>query len=173
MSKRIHYGKFDSEAALLAAIRECNDRELPIVDAFTPYPVHGIDPLLGIKRSRLPFVTLAAGAVGLGLAFLFQYWSSAFDWPLNVGGKPFNSLPAFMPVAFELLVLFGGLATAFFLLLRSRLWPGQKSMSAHPRITSDRFVLMVEQRDAALRDGEMDEIWDRHGAIETWWEHQE
>jgi hypothetical protein len=175
MSSRLHYGLFASSSGLMGAARECRDRGLVVVDALTPYPVHGLDEAMGIRRSRLPWVTLSAGATGLALALWFQYWSSSADWPLNVGGKPFDSLPAFMPVAFEMLILFAGLATAAALFIRSGLRPGGAPRSDADeqnlsRVTDDRFVLIVERRDASLREQQIEEVWQRHGAVNTWTE---
>jgi len=175
MSSRLHYGLFADEAGLLSAARECRDRGLFVVDALTPYPVHGIDEVIGIPRSRLPRVTLIAGAIGLGLALWFQYWTSATNWPLNVGGKPFDSLPAFMPVAFEMLILFAGLGTAAALLIRSGLRPhGNAPHDGGPvglaRVTDDRFVLIVERKDASVREQHIEQLWQRHGAVDSWTE---
>jgi hypothetical protein len=141
-----------------------------VVDAWSPYPVHGIDDLLGIRPTRLPYVTLVFSVIGVAVALWLQYWTSASSWPLDVGGKPFDSLPAFVPVAFELLVLFGGLATAFALLARSRLGPGRRPKVRDPRLTDDRFALMVHIKDARLPEHEIAAIWRQHGAVDTWTE---
>ncbi|MBJ02914.1 MAG: iron ABC transporter [Planctomycetes bacterium] len=168
MSCRLRFGAFADERDLLDAARECHDKGMSVRDVYSPYPVHGLDPLLGIKRTRLPFVTLVAGAIGLALAFWSQYWTSAHNWPLNVGGKPYDSFPAFVPVAFELTVLFGGLATAFFLLARSGLFPGSKRQPVHAKVTDDRFVLVLEHKDASFSEEDYESFWHRHGALETW-----
>ncbi len=162
---------FGGPDALLSAAREARRRGLRVVDALTPHPVHGLDAALGRRRSRLPFVTLAAGASGLAVALAFQYWSSATDWPVNVGGKPFDSLPAFVPVAFEVLVLFAGLATAGAFLWRSGLRPG-RDVTQTAGATDDRFVLVAERRDASLSQEEVDALWRRHDAVDTWTEHR-
>ena len=116
---RRHFATFGDQHALLGAARACRERGLTFVDAYTPYPVHGLDEVLGIRRSRLPCVTLVAGTVGVAVALWFQYWASDTSWPIDVGGKPFDSFPAFVPVAFEVLVLFAGLATAAAFVIRS------------------------------------------------------
>lgn len=170
MSALHHYGLFAREQDLLAAVRLCRRRGLRPVDAFLPHPVHGLDALLDQPRSRLPRVTLLAGAAGLGLALWFQYWASSASWPLDVGGKPFDSLPAFVPVAFEMLVLAAGLGTVAAFVLRSRLRPGEPRRALPPRVTDDRFVLLVEQSDAALEEGEVERLWRSVGALESWTE---
>ncbi|KAA3614498.1 MAG: DUF3341 domain-containing protein [Planctomycetota bacterium] len=168
MSSRFHYAKFESEQDFLQAARSCRSHNLKVVEAYSPYPVHEIGEILGISRSKLPFVTLAGGTFGLGLAMFFQYWTSAVDWPINVGGKPFDSLPAFMPVAFEMLVLCAGLGTVAALFWRSRLYPGKNRKVPHPRISDDRFLLMVEVQDASLPPGFVEGLWQQHHAVEAW-----
>ena len=168
MSSRLEYAVFDDESRFKDAIAHCRRLELDVVDAWTPYPLHGIEELMGIRPTRLPWVTLVAAAVGLGLALWFQYWSSAQDWPLNIGGKPFDSLPAFVPVAFELLILFGGLATAFALFLRCGLWPGKREKPVDPRVSDDCFALLVERQGSSLNDDEIAALWNEHGALRAW-----
>lgn len=166
MSRTVHIGVFEDEHHLLAAVAESRQRGLSIVDAYSPYPIHGIDELIGIQRSRLPLVCFVGGLTGLILGLLFQYWSSATSWPLNVGGKPFDSLPAFVPVAFELTVLFGGLATALMLMVRSRLWPGKKSRAIEG-VTDDHFALAIARKDAGLAAAELPALLGRHGAVQV------
>lgn len=173
MSGRRHIVLFDQERRLLDALTECRRRGVAVLDAHSPYPIHGIDELLGIQRSKLTLVCFFGGLVGLSLGLYFQYWSSATDWPLNVGGKPFDSLPAFVPVAFELTVLFGGLATALMLLVRSRLWPGKKRFRAIPGVTDDRYALVIEERTAALPPDELPELFRLHGAVRAYVEEDE
>lgn len=141
-------GAFEEEAQVLTAIRDARAHGLEVVDVYTPYPIHGIDEAMGIARSRLPWVTFAAGLCGGTLAMGFQIWTSAVGWALNVGGKPFLSIPAFIPVTFELTVLSAGLCSAFAFFARSKLWPGQRT-TAPARSTSDRFVIEVRGDGAA------------------------
>jgi hypothetical protein len=165
MSRLVHTGVFEHEANLLDAITESRERNLSIIDAYSPYPIHGIDEKIGITRSRLPIVCFLGGLGGLTLGLWFQYWSSATSWPINVGGKPFDSLPAFLPVGFELTVLVGGLSTALMLLVRSKLWPGKRSRAIE-RITDDRFALAIARKDASLSAAELRNLLERHGAID-------
>src|SRR5262245_11594705 len=106
--RELYLGVFLQEADLVAAARATRSAGYRIHDAFTPYAVHGLDEALGLRPSRLPWVCLAFALAGLSAAGLGQYWLSAIDWPLNVGGKPFNSLPAFLPAMFEVMVLLAG-----------------------------------------------------------------
>ena len=136
-------GFFDHEGDLVTATEKVKNAKYQHFDAFSPYPVHGLDSAQGLKRSPLPLVTFAAGITGCTLGFLLQYWTSAVDWPLNVGGKPFNSWPAFVPVMFELTILFAGLATAGGMFLFNGL-PNVKRKIFDPKITRDQFALVIE-----------------------------
>jgi hypothetical protein len=112
-------------------------------DAYTPFPVHGLDHAQGLKRSPIPYVTFVAGITGTACAFALQYWTSAVDWPINVGGKPFNSWPAFVPVMFEVTILFAGLSTFGALLFFCKL-PNLKRKAFDPEITRNKFAIMIE-----------------------------
>ncbi len=136
-------GFFDGPAPLLKATAATRDAHYERFDAFTPYPIHGMDAAQGLKRSPLPYVTLIAGLTGTCCAFALQYWTSAVDWPLIVGGKPFNSWPAWVPVMFELTVLFAGLSTVGAMFALNGL-PNIKRRSFDPGITRDRFALAIE-----------------------------
>jgi len=173
MRRSLHIGFFEDEHDLMEAARECRERGIPVLDVVSPFPIHGVDEVLGIKRSRLGWVTASCGAVGLLLGLWFQYWSSATDWPLNIGGKPFDSLPAFVPVAFEMTVLFAGLGTAFFLIFRSGLWPGKKAVAGMESTTDDRHALILAQKDAEFRLEDFTELWERHGAVGSRMETEE
>ena len=134
---------FKGPTELIEATRKLRDQRYQYFDAFTPYPVHGLEAAQGLKRSPLPYVTLVAAITGCSLAFLFQYWTSAVDWAINVGGKPFNSWPAFVPIMFELTVLFAALSTVGAMFLLTGL-PNSKRKAFDPGITRDRFALMIE-----------------------------
>jgi hypothetical protein len=135
---------FEREEDLLRAAATANQRGWPIVDIYSPYPVHGVEEVLGLQRSRLPRAAFVFGALGLGVAFWFQFWTSAFDWPLNVGGRPWNSLPAFVPVAFEMMVLLAGVGVVLTWVVVCGLYPGKKPSLPSPRVTDDRFVLEIQ-----------------------------
>ncbi|MBK9294070.1 MAG: DUF3341 domain-containing protein [Oligoflexia bacterium] len=147
-------GVFTNEGDLLKAAREAREKmKYKNFDAFTPYPVHGLDDAMGLKRSWLPYVTFVAGLTGFLTASALQIWTSAFDWPVNIGGKPFISFPAFVPIMFELTVLFGGLAT-----VGALFWvcgfPNKTHNFLHPRITNDRFVLYIPSNEKNYSESE-------------------
>jgi hypothetical protein len=142
---------FTDPDQLIEATRKTREARYKYFDAFTPYPVHGLEQAQGLKRSPLPYVTFAAGLTGVSLAFLFQYWTSAVNWPLNIGGKPFNSWPAFVPIMFELTVLLGGLSTVAAMFLLNGL-PNITKRAFDSGITRDRFALMIEAPPEGAED---------------------
>jgi hypothetical protein len=147
MSRGFLVAVFTDAAKLLRAVRLVRGERFRVYDVHAPYPIHGLDRAMGLRRTRLPWVTLAAGFTGLSFAVLFQLYTSVLDWPLNVGGKPDNSALAFVPVSFELTVLFGGLATAAAFFVRARLFPGKRERLPAPGVTDDRFALVLRQPD--------------------------
>ena len=146
-------GFFNDEKKLIEATRSVRMARYEHFDAYTPYPVHGLDEAQGLGRSPLPFVTFGAGLAGFCLAFLLQYWTSAVDWPLIVGGKPFNSWPAFVPIMFELTVLLAGLSTVGAMFIFNGL-PNLKRRIFDPSLTRDRFALVIEAPLAVEEDEE-------------------
>ena len=135
---------FDDEVPLLQAARKIKENNLNILDVLTPFPVHGLDKVLEMKRTRIPLAGFICGALGGVLGFLFQAWIFTVDYPLVFGGKPYLSVPSFIPVTFELTVLFTALGVVSALLIRSRLIPRKKFESVYDRITDDRFVILVD-----------------------------
>ncbi len=136
-------GFFEGPEEILAAARRVRASQFKDWDCYTPFPVHGMDEAQGLKRSLLPFVTLAAGLTGFLFAFGLQYWTSAVDWPINVAGKPFNSWPAFVPVMFELTVLFAGLSTVGAMFVINGL-PNLTKRTPDLGITNNKFAIMID-----------------------------
>lgn len=159
-------GLFKDPYHLLRAAKEAEVRGFVHCDAFTPYPVHGIDKILGHKRSPIPWVTLAFGLMGCFGGLGFQIWVSAIDWPLNIGGKPYLSIPAFIPITFELTVLLGGLATFFALLFFCRL-PNYHTRVLDKNITHNAFALYVPAKEAGFREEDVKGFLQKCGAYEV------
>lgn len=135
---------YDDPDRLLNAAAVAKEHGLPGLDAYTPYPVHGLSEALGIRKSWIPYVTLVVGLTGAALGLAFEIWTQAFDWPINVGGKPMVSLPAFIPVTFECGVLLGGTMTLAALLIACGL-PNFKGPILDRDLTNDRFALYVPE----------------------------
>lgn len=139
---------FSDAEKLLHAVRAVREENLRIYDVYAPYPIHGLDAAMGVRRTRLPWVTFVVGCCALALALTFQFYTTVLDWPLNVGGKPDNSTLAFVPICFELTVLLSGLATVAALFLRARLYPGKKESLFAEGVTNDTFALVLRKREA-------------------------
>jgi hypothetical protein len=113
---------------------------------------------MGLRPSRLTWVCFLCGMAGaLGMLW-FEHWTASIDWQLDVGGKPWNSLPSDVPVAFEAAVLLAAFGSVFALLAVSRLYPGKRPPIIDPRVTDDRFVLVIEESDAAFDAAAMKEM---------------
>lgn len=166
--QRIHYAAFSEGDDVCAAVRDARATGLEVLDVFGPYPVHGIDEAMGLRPSRLTWACFLFGVTGLTLALVLQYWTSKTNWPLDVGGKPFDSLPAFIPVAFELTVLLAGLGTVATFLVWARLFPGRRTTAPDTRVTDDRFVIAARTARPGIRPDDIDEVWKRHGAERSW-----
>ncbi len=142
--------EFESPEALKAAGRQLRDAGYKRLEAFVPFPVHGLDDALGIRPTRLPWIVLGAGFSGAGIAVLLQWWTNAVDYPFVISGKPLFSLPANIPVTFELTILLSAFAAFFGMLIMNGLPRLAQPALRKPRFlraTSDRFFLMVEAAD--------------------------
>ena len=143
-------GEYDNVDTLLAACRRIRDAGYTKTDAFTPFPVHGIDPALGIKPTALPWIALAGGVTGLLTALAMQIWMNGIDYKYIISGKPYISLPAFMPVAFELTILFASFGAFFGMWVLNRLPMYSNPIFTDPRFdraTDDKFFLYVDSKD--------------------------
>jgi hypothetical protein len=165
MSRRLFIGMFDNEHDTLAAIRVSRRRGLKIVDVYGPYAVHGLDEAMGLQPSRLPWVVFAMGLLAAVLKVWFEFWTTAVDWPINVGGKPFNSLPAFVPVTFEVMVLGAGVTAVLAFLIVCRLRPAKKAVLPVGRVTDDRFAVVLEQSDSTFDPVEVESLFREHHAV--------
>ncbi|HEY8945329.1 MAG TPA: quinol:electron acceptor oxidoreductase subunit ActD [Polyangiaceae bacterium] len=142
--------EYESPWKLLDASTKVRDAGFTRWDTYTPFPVHGIDKAMGIKMTVLPWFVLCAGLTGLATAILLQWWTNAVDYPWIVSGKPFWSIPANVPIMFELTVLFSGITTLVGMLMLNGL-----PHPSHPldlkerfaRATDDRFFLLIQASD--------------------------
>ncbi len=166
MSRRYLLASFSDEARLLFAVKSARGEGQDVVEVFGPWPVHGLPEALGQKPSRLPWACLAGGVAGLALAVALEGWTSAIDWPLNVGGKPALSTPAFVPIAFELTILVAGLALVAAFLFRERGRPRPVPSQVRARLTDDLFQVAVGAVDATWDADALTQEWrERFGAV--------
>jgi len=157
---------YDDPDRLLNAAVLAKEHGFEGLDAYTPYPVHGLSEALGVRKSWVPYVTLVMGLSGAALGLTFQIWTSAFDWPLNVGGKPFISLPAFIPVTFECGVLLGGTMTLAALLVACGL-PNLNTPILDRNLTNDRFGLYVPESGPQWNEERILKLLKGTGAVDV------
>lgn len=143
-SKKVLYGLYNDEEELKSAIKTAHRSHLDIMDVFTPFPVHGLDPVLGLKESRLHYLGFIYGAIGALFGFGFMSWAVVNDWPIIFGGKPYWPVPSYIPITFEMTVLFSawGMTITFYTICG--MWPGVKAKSLDNRITDDKFCLAFD-----------------------------
>ena len=161
--KTVHgvIAEYTSVDTLMAACRRVRDAGYEKTDAFTPFPVHGIDKALGIKPTILPWIVLGAGLTGTATAMAMQIWMNAIDYPYIISGKPFISLPAFMPVAFELTVLFSSFGAFFGMWALNGLPKFSNPVFTDPRfdrVTDDRFFLYIDSKDEQFQRADVEKI---------------
>jgi hypothetical protein len=153
-----HWGalaEFESAAAIFQACEKTRDAGFTKWDAYTPFPVHGLDDAMGLKPSFLPWIVLVIGLSGTTLAVALQYWVHAHAYELVISGKPLAAWPAYVPIIFELSVLFSAFAAVFGMLAINKL-----PMLNHPlfnsrrfeRVTDDRFYIAIESDDPKFGD---------------------
>ncbi|MFK7734960.1 MAG: quinol:electron acceptor oxidoreductase subunit ActD [Pirellulaceae bacterium] len=162
--------EYEDENKLLDACRKVRDSGYSRTDAFTPFPVHGIDEALGIKPTVLPWFSFCAGITGTSIALLMQIYMNAIDYPYIISGKPYISLPAFIPVAFELTVLFAAFTTVFAMLGLNGLPRFSNPVFTNPkfdRATDDRFFLWIDSRDKYFNSDKVRSLLGETGALEV------
>jgi hypothetical protein len=133
--------EFDSPEALLEAAHRVFAAGFRKIDAYSPFPVDGLAEAIGFHYTRIPMIVLIGGIIGCLGGFYLQYWVAAIDYPINIGGRPFNSWPSFIPVTFELTILIASLFAFFGVLALNRL-----PMPYHPVFNVERFELASRNR---------------------------
>ena len=159
--------RFDTPSDLLNAANAARDAGYRRFDTFTPFPVHSIDRAMGLRDTRLPWIALAMGALGLFAATALQGWAMGVAYPMITGGKPLFSLPAFVPIMFELTVLFAAFGAVF-----GMLWLNRLPALYHPlfkskefaRVTRDGFFLAIESADPKFDAAGVRDFFRLHGA---------
>ncbi len=142
--------EFLTAEEILSAARRARQAGYRVMDAYTPYPVEGLVAELGVPRTRIPFIVLMGGIVGAGIGFFMQYYTMAIDYPFNVGGRPLNSWPVFIPITFEVLILVASLSAFLGMLFLNGLPRPHHPVFNVPqfgRSSQDRFFLCVEATD--------------------------
>jgi hypothetical protein len=141
-------GNFYDEEVLFPAVKKVRRAGYKIHDVFTPFPIHGLDQAMGLRDTSLHTAGFIYGITGTSTAVGFITWALTLDWPINFGGKPFFALPAWIPVTFELTVLFAAVGMVLTFCYLCQLAPFVKKDHFNPRSTDDTFVMALECTDA-------------------------
>ena len=166
-TKKYLVGIFNDEDVLLHAVEYIRNKGVKIEEVYSPFPVHGLDDALGYRRSRLPIAAFLFGMTGTACALLMQIWMLGFDWPMIIGGKNHVALPPFIPVTFEMTVLFAAFGMVGTFLIVSDLKPYNWPKSFDLRSTDDKHVMAVDLGANQLSQEEISSILKSSGAEEV------
>ena len=155
MKNKIIHAIFDDEQDVLSVVKDLRDQNIVVSEVYSPFPIHGLDPVLGLKETRMAITAFIYGCIGLTFGALLIYYimisGVGKSWPMNIGGKPnftfYHNLPSFVPIMFECTVLFAGHLMSLTYLFRNRLYPGATTTSPDPRTTDDKFLVEVIYTD--------------------------
>jgi hypothetical protein len=160
-------GKFKTTDAVSASVTNLQAEGIKVYDVYSPFPIHGMEKLLGFKRSRLTVAAFFFGMTGTCCAVLMQVFMLVWDWPMDVGGKPFFQGPAIMPISFELTVLFAAFGMVGTFLFVNKLFPWKTPVIFDLRATDDVFVVAVDQAQLHNNTQPAEQILRGSGAYEV------
>lgn len=147
MSDKVIYVMYDDDHVLKDGAKKLVSNGVKISEVFSPFPIHGIDPIIGIKNTRLGIMAFLYGLTGLTLATLGMRYFMVVDWPMNIGGKPnftyLDNILAFVPISFEFTVLCAAHGMSITYLLLNKTLPGMPAQNPDPRTTDDKFVMEI------------------------------
>ena len=156
-SKNTYYALYNDDDILLSAVKKIRESKIDIEEVYTPFPVHGLDKVMGLKPTRIAIAALLYGCIGITVATLMMYYIMIVDWPQNIGGKPsfsyLENMPAFVPIMFEMTVFHAAHLMVITFYLRSRMWPLKKAENPDPRTTDDHFLIELssDKTEASLK----------------------
>ena len=161
MKEKIIHAIFNDEQDVLAVVKDLKDNNYNVNEVFSPFPIHGLDPILGLKETRMAITAFIYGCIGLTFGALMIYYimisGVGKSWPMNIGGKPnftfYQNAPAFVPIIFECTVLFAGHLMSITYFFRNKLYPGATTKSPDPRTTDDKFLMefIVDGNEADIK----------------------
>ena len=156
-SKNTYYALYNDDDVLLSAVKKIRESKIDIEEVYTPFPVHGLDKVMGLKPTRIAIAAFLYGCIGITVATLMMYYIMIVDWPQNIGGKPsfsyLENMPAFVPIMFEMTVFHAAHLMVITFYLRSRMWPLKKAENPDPRTTDDHFLIELSSNktEASLK----------------------
>lgn len=162
--------EFPGEHELLVASRAVRDAGYRKIDAYTPMPVNGLSEALGLQKSRVPLLVLCGGLIGGATGLLLQYWSMHIYYPLNIGGRPTDSWPAFIPPAFEMTILFAAFAAVFGSFALNRLpqpYHPVFNVRSFEKVSTDGWFLAIEASDPRFDYGSTRRFLESLGPVEV------
>ena len=160
--------EFDTPEQLVTAARKTREAGYKRIEAYSPFPIHGLSDATGFSDERVPWIVFLSGMVGGTCGYLLQYYTATIDYPLNVGGKPFNSIPMFFPVTYELTILFSVFGAFFGMLMLNKLpqpYHGSFNTPNFERASQDKFFLAVESDDAQFDEVETQKFMESLNAV--------
>lgn len=143
MKNKYIVGVYDDEDSVKVAVKGIQDNGIKIHNVFTPYPVHGLHHIFKVPRSRLPIAAFCFGSLGLSCAFLMMWYMITYDWPMDIGGKPNFPVVSFIPISFELTVLFASFGMGFVFMCANKLFPGREPDIFDERATDNKFIIAI------------------------------
>ena len=147
MEEKVIYAMYDDDDVLKKGAKELVDKGVRVADVYSPFPVHGIDPIIGVEPTRLGIAAFLYGITGTMLAAIGIRYFMIIDWPMNIGGKPnfslMDNILSFVPIFFEFTVLCAAHGMAITYLLRNKTLPGMPARNPDPRTTDDKFVMEI------------------------------
>lgn len=170
MSKSLIYAVFSDPDVTVDAGYALTKSGVKINTVYSPFPIHGIDPAIGLKPTRISVAAFIFGATGLSLAALMMWYMMIYDWPMNIGGKPSFSFaenfPAFVPVLFECTILCGahGMIWTFYFI--SDVLPGKDGKNPDPRTTDDKIVIEIDPSKQKQSEADLIDMLKKAGAEE-------
>jgi hypothetical protein len=164
------YALYNDDHVVYEGAKKLVKKGVKIKDVFSPFPIHGIDPIIGVRKTRLAICAFIYGLTGMSLAILGMWYFMIEDWPMNIGGKPnytlLQNLPAFVPVIFEITVLCTAHGMILTYFLRNETLPGMKAKNPDPRTTDDMFAVEIELDHQPLTEEELVAYLKETGAVE-------
>lgn len=171
MTDKVIYAMYDDDDVLKDGAKKLVANGVKISEVFSPFPIHGIDPIIGIKNTRLGIMAFLYGLTGLLLATIGMRFFMVTDWPMNIGGKPnfsyLDNMLAFVPITFEFTVLCAAHGMAITYLLRNKPLPGMPAQNPDPRTTDDKFVMEIRlSENTAFNQEDLEKMLKETGIIE-------